>query len=83
MKVFAQWQRSTGGAVRVELKGWDAPLPGIGDQVEVPRRPGETRANLAGSVERLSWEWEPVVDQVPPVDTAETSVTIHLVREDA
>lgn len=83
MKVFAQWKRGGGGTVRVQLKGWDAPLPSVGDQLEVPRQPGQTRANLAGSVERLSWEWEPPIDQVPPVDTAEASVTIHLVREDA
>lgn len=83
MRVFAEWQRDGGGAQRVELVGWDGPLPAIGDQLAVPRRPGENRANVAGSVTRLSWEWEPAIGNTPPDIDAPTTVTIHLVREDA
>lgn len=75
MKVYVEWERAGGGRRRVELAGWAAAdgLPDIGQIVIVN--------SAVGSVERLEWRWDPPPPPAP--QTAEPSVTIHLVREDA
>lgn len=79
MRVFCEWQRPNGNRRRIELQGWDGPLPSIGDVLTVPRTPGEVDSpEVAGAVTGVLWEWSPA----PPAVSAQTRVVIQLVRDD-